>query len=91
MIENVWETSERLLRLLGLLQRRRQWNAEQIADELGVTVRTVRRDVARLRDLGYPVAAVHGAGGGYELEAGATLPSLMFDTDEAVATLDSRY
>jgi predicted DNA-binding transcriptional regulator YafY len=83
----MWDTSERLLRLLALLQRRRGWNAEQLADELEVTERTVRRDILRLRDLGYPIAAVHGVGGGYQLEAGATLPPLMFDTDEAVATL----
>jgi predicted DNA-binding transcriptional regulator YafY len=83
----VWDTSERLLSLLALLQRRREWNAAQIADELSVTARTVRRDIARLRDLGYPVATVRGAAGGYVLEAGATLPPLMFDTGEAVAML----
>jgi predicted DNA-binding transcriptional regulator YafY len=83
----MWDTSQRLLRLLALLQGRRDWNAEQIASELQVTERTVRRDVARLRDLGYPIATVHGTGGGYQLEAGATLPPLMFDADEAVATL----
>src|ERR1035441_5175337 len=83
----VWDASERLLQLLALLQKRREWNAEQIAGELAVTARTVRRDISRLRDLGYPIATVHGAAGGYELEAGATLPPLMFDTDEAVATL----
>ena len=83
----MWDTSQRLLRLLALLQGRRDWNAEQIASELQVTERTVRRDVARLRDLGYPIATVHGTGGGYQLEAGATLPPLMFDADEAVATM----
>jgi predicted DNA-binding transcriptional regulator YafY len=85
--EIMWETSERLLRLLALLQKRREWNAERLADELEVTERTVRRGVVRLRDLGYPIATMHGAGGGYQLEAGATLPPLMFDADEAVATL----
>ena len=83
----MWDTSQRLLRLLALLQGRRDWNAEQIASVLQVTERTVRRDVARLRDLGYPIATVHGIGGGYQLEAGATLPPLMFDADEAVATV----
>lgn len=83
----MWDTAERLLRLLALLQRRREWNAEQLAGELEVTERTVRRDVARLRDLGYPVETVHGLGGGYRLQPGATLPPLMFDADEAVATL----
>jgi predicted DNA-binding transcriptional regulator YafY len=80
------DTSQRLLRLLALLQGRREWNAG-IADELEVTERTVRRDVARLRNLGYPIATVHGTGGGYQLEAGTTLPPLMFDAGEAVATL----
>ncbi|MBV9007517.1 MAG: YafY family transcriptional regulator [Solirubrobacterales bacterium] len=83
----MWDTSERLLRLLSLLQRRRDWNAEQLAEELEVTERTIRRDIARLRDLGYPVDTIHGLGGGYRLQAGATLPPLIFDTDEAVATL----
>lgn len=85
----MWDTSGRLLRLLALLQRRRYWNAEQLAEELDVTPRTVRRDVGRLRELGYPVTTVLGAGGGYQLEAGATLPPLIFDTDEAVAVLVS--
>ncbi|WP_104190767.1 YafY family protein [Cryobacterium sp. Y82] len=83
----MWDTSGRLLRLLALLQRTREWNAAELAVELEVTARTIRRDVARLRDLGYPVASVHGTGGGYQLEAGATLPPLMFDAEEAIATL----
>lgn len=83
----MWDTSQRLLRMLALLQRRREWSAGQLASELGVTERTVRRDVARLRDLGYPVATMHGTGGGYQLQAGAVLPPLMFDAGEAVATL----
>jgi predicted DNA-binding transcriptional regulator YafY len=87
IIDVVWDTSERLLRLLALLQRRRDWSALQLAEELAVTARTVRRDMSRLRTLGYPIATVHGAGGGYELEPGAALPPLMFDTPEAVATL----
>ncbi len=85
----MWDTSGRLLRLLALMQRRRDWNAEQLAEELDVTPRTVRRDIGRLRELGYPVTTVLGAGGGYQLEAGATLPPLMFDTDEAIAVLVS--
>lgn len=85
----MWDTSGRLLKLLALLQRRCDWNADQLAEELEVTPRTVRRDIGRLRDLGYPVTAVLGAGGGYQLEAGVTLPPLMFDTDEAVAVLVS--
>jgi len=83
----MWETSERLLRLLALLQRARTWTAEELGDELAVTERTVRRDVTRLRQLGYPVTAVQGAGGGYHLEAGAALPPLLFDEGEAVATV----
>jgi predicted DNA-binding transcriptional regulator YafY len=85
-VEIMWDTSQRLLRLLALLQRRGERNAGQLARDLGVTERTVRRDVARLRDLGYPVATVHGAGGGYQLEAGAALPPLMFDADEAAGS-----
>lgn len=85
----MWDTSGRLLRLLALLQRRCDWNADQLAEELEVTPRTVRRDIGRLRDLGYPVTAVLGTGGGYQLDAGASLPPLMFDTDEAVAVLIS--
>jgi predicted DNA-binding transcriptional regulator YafY len=83
----MWDTPGRVLRLLALLQRRRNWNAEQVADELDVTPRTVRRDIGRLRELGYPIMTVLGAGGGYRLEAGATLPPLMFDSDEAVAVM----
>ena len=83
----MWDTSQRLLQLLALLQRQREWNASTLAGELDVTERTVRRDIARLRDLGYPVDTVHGAGGGYQLGAGAALPPLMFDAEEAVATL----
>lgn len=85
----MWDTSARLLRLLSLLQQPRDWTAEQLGAELAVTVRTVRRDVARLRDLGYPVDSTHGVGGGYRLAAGASLPPLLFDLDEAVAVLDA--
>jgi predicted DNA-binding transcriptional regulator YafY len=61
------ETSARLLRLLGLLQVRTEWSGAELADRLGVAVRTLRRDVQRLRDLDYPVASVPGVAGGYRL------------------------
>ncbi|MFI6351480.1 helix-turn-helix transcriptional regulator [Streptomyces sp. NPDC050743] len=79
------ETSARLLRLLSLLQAHREWSGAELADRLGVTTRTVRRDVDRLRELGYPVNASPGTGGGYQLGAGAELPPLLLDDDEAVA------
>jgi predicted DNA-binding transcriptional regulator YafY len=79
------ETSARLLRLLALLQVRREWTGAQLAERLGVTPRTVRRDVDKLRGLGYPVDATFGVTGGYQLGAGATLPPLLLDDDEAVA------
>ncbi|SCL34409.1 Predicted DNA-binding transcriptional regulator YafY, contains an HTH and WYL domains [Micromonospora rhizosphaerae] len=79
-------TTERVLRLLGLLQRRPSWTAAELAGELGVTDRSVRRDVERLRALGYPVHATAGVGGGYQLGAGARLPPLLLDDEEAIAT-----
>ncbi|MEU3747552.1 MULTISPECIES: helix-turn-helix transcriptional regulator [Streptomyces] len=79
------ETSARLLRLLSLLQAHREWSGADLADRLGVTSRTVRRDVDRLRELGYPVHASPGTGGGYQLGAGAELPPLLLDDEEAVA------
>jgi predicted DNA-binding transcriptional regulator YafY len=79
------ETSARLLRLLSLLQAHREWSGADLADRLGVTPRTVRRDVDKLRELGYPVNASSGTGGGYRLGAGAELPPLLLDDDEAVA------
>ncbi|MFE7951798.1 helix-turn-helix transcriptional regulator [Streptomyces sp. NPDC057426] len=79
------ETSARLLRLLSLLQAHREWSGTDLAERLGVTTRTVRRDVDRLRELGYPVNASPGTGGGYQLGAGAELPPLLLDDDEAVA------
>ncbi|KUH95717.1 YafY family protein [Mycobacterium sp. IS-3022] len=79
------ETTSRVLQLLGLLQSRRVWTGEDLAERLGVTTRSVRRDVERLRDLGYPVHASKGHGGGYQLGAGAALPPLLLDPDEAVA------
>src|SRR6266545_5977709 len=79
------ETSARLLRLLSLLQARADWPGPELAERLGVTTRTVRNDVERLRGLGYPVHASPGVGGGYRLGAGAALPPLLLDDDEAVA------
>jgi len=79
------ETTGRVLQLLGLLQSRRVWTGEELAERLGVTTRSVRRDVDRLRELGYPVHASKGRGGGYQLGAGAGLPPLLLDPDEAVA------
>ncbi|WP_436736255.1 helix-turn-helix transcriptional regulator [Streptomyces sp. BBFR102] len=79
------DTSARLLRLLSLLQAHRTWTGPQLAERLGITSRTVRRDVGRLRELGYPVDAAPGAAGGYRLGAGAELPPLLLDDDEAVA------
>jgi predicted DNA-binding transcriptional regulator YafY len=79
------ETSARLLRLLSLLQSRGDWRGSDLAERLGVGLRTVRRDIDRLRDLGYPVDATPGVAGGYRLGAGAALPPLLLDDDEAVA------
>src|SRR5690349_684411 len=79
------ETAARLLRLLSLLQLHRDWSGTELADRLGVTTRTVRRDVDRLRELGYPVHTVHGPTGGYRLGAGSSLPPLLLDDEEAVA------
>lgn len=81
------DTPGRLLRLLALLQRRRDWGAPELAAELGVSTRTVRRDVDRLRAIGYPVDARPGVDGGYRLAPGTSLPPLMFDAEEAVATV----
>src|ERR671937_2663177 len=78
-------TSSRTLRLLSLLQTHRYWPGAELAERLGVSVRTLRRDVDRLRELGYPVAAHRGVAGGYQLAAGAALPPLVLDDDEAVA------
>lgn len=78
-------TSARLLRLASLLQSRRHWPGSALSEELGVDARTVRRDVDRLRELGYPVEASSGVGGGYALGRGADLPPLVLDDEEAVA------
>lgn len=79
------DTTARVLRLLGLLQGRAMWTGPELAERLGVTTRSVRRDVERLRELGYPVRASSGVGGGYQLGAGGALPPLLLDPDEAVA------
>lgn len=78
-------TSSRTLRLLSLLQTHRYWSGTDLADRLGISLRTLRRDVDRLRELGYPVEAQRGVDGGYQLAAGAALPPLAVDDDEAVA------
>ncbi|NUT42025.1 MAG: YafY family transcriptional regulator [Thermoactinospora sp.] len=79
------ETSARLLRLLSLLQAHREWSGPELAGRLGVSTRTIRNDVERLRTLGYPVHATPGVAGGYRLGAGAALPPLLLDDEEAVA------
>ncbi|PRH79272.1 transcriptional regulator [Streptomyces solincola] len=79
------DTPARLLTLLSLLQTPREWPGSELAERLGVTARTIRRDIDRLRELGYPVEATRGAVGGYRLVAGAALPPLLLDDEEAVA------
>ena len=79
------KTSGRLLSLLSLLQTRRDWPAPLLAERLDVSTRTVRRDVDRLRELGYPIQTLKGPDGGYRLGAGAELPPLLFDDEQAVA------
>jgi predicted DNA-binding transcriptional regulator YafY len=81
----VLETSARLLRLLSVLQARSEWAGAELAARLEITPRTLRRDVAKLRSLGYPVHAASGVAGGYRLGAGAALPPLLLDDEEAVA------
>ncbi|MFJ9681932.1 helix-turn-helix transcriptional regulator [Streptomyces sp. NPDC101194] len=79
------KTSSRLLALLSLLQTQRDWSGEDLAERLDITSRTVRRDIDRLRELGYPVTTVKGPAGGYRLEAGTHMPPMLFDDDQAVA------
>ena len=79
------QTSARLLKLLSLLQAQRDWPGEELARRLEVSGRTVRRDIDRLRGLGYPVDAITGPAGGYRLHAGAAMPPLLLEDDEAVA------
>jgi predicted DNA-binding transcriptional regulator YafY len=81
----VLDTSTRLLRLLTLLESRRDWSGAELADRLEVSTRTVRHDMARIRSLGYPVEASPGVAGGYRLGSGGALPPLLLDDDEAVA------
>jgi predicted DNA-binding transcriptional regulator YafY len=78
-------TSSRLLSLLSLLQGRRDWPGDELADRLEVSGRTIRRDVERLRRLGYPVESLTGPAGGYRLAAGTAMPPLLLDDDEAIA------
>src|SRR5579872_90722 len=78
-------TSARLLRLLSLFQGRRYWSGSGLAERLEVTSRTLRRDVDKLRTLGYPIHSTSGTEGGYQLGAGTVMPPLLLDDDEAVA------
>ena len=79
------DTAARLLALLSLLQSRPDWSGTELAERLGVTTRTIRNDIDRLRELDYPVDATRGAAGGYRLGAGGKLPPLLLDDEEAVA------
>src|SRR5947209_14406647 len=79
------QTSARLLALLSLLQVRREWTGRELASRLEVDPRTIRRDVEKLRSLGYPIEAASGVAGGYRLSAGGELPPLLLDDAEAVA------
>ena len=81
----MWQTSTRLLQLLAMLQARRDWSGQDLASRLGVSTRTIRTDVERLRELGYPVDATPGVGGGYRLGQGTTMPPLLLDDEEVVA------
>src|SRR5258708_5096763 len=91
-LELMLETSARLLRLLSLFQGRRYWTGADLAARLDVTSRTLRRDVDKVRTLGYPIHSTPGAEGGYRLGAGSTMPPLLLDDEEAVAVaLGLRY
>jgi len=79
------DTTSRILRLLSLLQTHRDWSGTELAGRLEVSPRTIRRDIDRLRELGYPVHASAGVAGGYRLQAGASMPPLLLDDEEAVA------
>lgn len=78
-------TSSRLLRLVSLLSVRQEWTCRELAERMAVTDRTVRRDIARLRDLGYGVVSTPGPWGGYRLSPGARMPPLVLDDEEALA------
>jgi predicted DNA-binding transcriptional regulator YafY len=79
------QTSSRLLELLSVLQGRRGWSCAELSDRLGVSRRTIRRDIERLRQLGYPVESLTGPAGGYRLRAGSAMPPLLLDDEEAIA------
>src|SRR5438874_7759445 len=79
------QTSSRLLKLLSLLQARRDWPGNELAERLEVSGRTIRRDVERLRELGYPVESLTGPAGGYRLRAGSAMPPLLLADEEAIA------
>lgn len=83
----IMATSTRILELLGLLQSRRQWPATDLAHRLGVSARTLRRDIEGLQELGYPIVSTRGTGGGYQLTAGASLPPLVLSQEEAAAVV----
>jgi predicted DNA-binding transcriptional regulator YafY len=85
--QGMLQTSARLLRLLSLFQARRYWSGVELSAQLEITGRTLRRDVDRLRSLGYPVHSTSGPAGGYQLGSGATLPPLLLDDEEAVAVV----
>jgi predicted DNA-binding transcriptional regulator YafY len=85
IIQLMAATTARALRLLSLLQARRTWSGQELMERLRVSERTLRRDIDGLRQLGYPVRATTGPAGGYQLEAGADIPPLLLDDDEAVA------
>lgn len=84
-LDHMTDTPARLLSLLSLLQTPREWPGSELAERLRVSSRTIRRDIERLRELGYPVEATLGAEGGYRLVAGAAMPPLLLDDEEAVA------
>jgi predicted DNA-binding transcriptional regulator YafY len=85
IVRRVTDPTSRILRLLSLLQTHRFWSGIELADRLEVSSRTLRRDIDRIRELGYPVKASRGIAGGYQLQAGASLPPLVLDDDEAIA------
>ncbi len=81
----VADSAARLLKLLALLQRRPSWTGAELAQQLGIDARTVRRDIERVRDLGYEVTSTPGSAGGYKLGVGADMPPLLLDEQEAMA------